>query len=412
MSKTPAEYLVDFFKGIFEVLAAAAAKIGKAGWNSYKKNKKKSTEIVDGKKVPSKVADEMAQDDMDVSRKDFKSWTKGQQESYRKQWDSLTEEQKATRRQEFETFALPRIQKAAQEYEKAATVDPSKISYGDRVNFASQDGMDVSVGDWKKWTKQQQDAYKQQWNSLSMEQKSERLGEFEKERQLKLQGKPYYYADVYSPSAKKVIEEEQKKMSGNMRQVNEVQNQKNDGKKNTQEEVKQIHELEQEPKAKTSGNAFSGRRSDNSLVGQSVNSYASNAKENGKYTNLAPDHAIQNEFKAENKSVNASNEKVNGRYTNLAPDHAIQNEFKAENKPVNASNEKVNGRYTNLAPQKAQTHEAIMTEEQREAFKEKVKKGAQERKKEAAAASRSASLSIDKGDKAMNNDRQMSIFSK
>ena len=241
--------------------------------------------------------------------------------------------------------------------------------------------MDVSVGDWKKWTKQQQDAYKQQWNSLSMEQKSERLGEFEKERQLKLQGKPYYYADVYSPSAKKVIEEEQKKMSGNMRQVNEVQNQKNDGKKNTQEEVKQIQELEQEPKAKTSSNAFSGKRSDNSLVGQSVNSYASNAKENGKYTNLAPDHAIQNEFKAENK-------------------------------PVNASNEKVNGRYTNLAPQKAQTHEAIMTEEQREAFKEKVKKGAQERKKEAAAASRSASLSIDKGDKAMNNDRQMSIFSK
>ena len=131
MNKTPAEYLVDFFKGIFEVLAAAAAKIGKAGWNSYKKNKKKSTEIVDGKKVPSKVADEMAQDDMDVSRKDFKSWTKGQQESYRKQWDSLTEEKKAARRQEFETFALPRIQKAAKEYEKAATVDPSKISYGD-----------------------------------------------------------------------------------------------------------------------------------------------------------------------------------------------------------------------------------------------------------------------------------------
>jgi len=341
--KTPMEYMVGFFEGLFEVIFEAAKKVTQVAWTALKNRRKTTAVNVNGVAIPRMMAEEMAQDDMDVSRKEFSKWTKQQQENYRKTWASYTDEQKMQKREIFAAGAYPKLQEKAKEY------------------------MKISNGAYP---------YTNPYSKPMLDQ-------IEDKEHVKFSGLPPKDRTPGSYKAVKQdeIQKELKEEKPEVRQKNELENNKFDGKEAVEKELKADDIAKNNNVANKVSQSFTGRRNNFSIQNQ---------EDLNKEVNSLNDSGFQYDPKQY-----ASNDVVNGKYNNLVPDHPIEY-GKVGSK--SASNEVSNGKYQNLA----------IDDVAHEEWRSKVEKGAQQRKENIAEKKKQESLKIESSkDKAINNNEAM-----
>ncbi len=273
MGETPMEYMVDFFGGIFDIMASIVEKAVTKAYQESQKRHRDYMENVRGQTIPHCIADEMAYENTDISRKMAFNWTRKDREKYLEAFNILPEEIKQKRRDAFEKKALTKIAHQLKVYEAdtgEAFDNPGAYCIYDRQH------QPIYQKRLKKSLKNQND-----YATVNMTQNQD---------------------------PKKEVEQHQKlnKQSSKQRQKDEIKNNELDGKKGVEIELQEIKEVK---------------------IGEKV-SNATNEVKDGKYTNLEIETGHKNiQY---NKNSSASNEVENKKYTKLAQENVKREEFKAK----------------------------------------------------------------------------------
>ena len=357
------------------------------------------------------VSDLLPMDDMDITRGAFSKLDKNQQKYYREVWASRPEDEKKVLRENFMKKQQPEIDEAVKKHApgvyKKITNDlgevnlfthkeqllPKRVADEMAMELYDVNGklnmiLPVSAGEWEKMNAAQRRNQMNSWQKLSPEEQRSRLAAFEKQAKFKMQQAWQDYSkstgdlitgetNVFTYTGQASIDaydkiQEEKKLSEKERQKNELQDQKNDGKKDMENEIEKPkennkdltvgNENEMEETAPTKNptrQGFSGRRRENNQLNQELNQQVNNLKQDK-----------ENEkdlFKAQHELEK-----------NTAQ---VQNDVQAQN-------------------------EIWKDEEEHEKFREQVKEGASKRQ-ENAAKEREIQKANEKDSAQANNDRPM-----
>ncbi|MCR5674370.1 MAG: hypothetical protein K6G16_01545 [Lachnospiraceae bacterium] len=340
----------------------------------------------EGKK---EVSDLLPQDDMNITRAKWNSLSKKDREYYKNEWDKLPEEDKKFMRDEFMKKQQPLIdaavKKAMPEIYQKVTDDMGQISlFANREQLvpkrvANQMAMEiydakgnlsailpVSQAEWEKMNGAQRNNMLNSWSKFSPEEQRARLSAFEKDAMPKIQQAWDDYSkstgdmmtgpvQVYTLDAKSRLdafdrEQAQKKMSEKERQKDELQTQKLDGKQNVEQEKKEME-----------------KPADTVTVGETTE------PETVQTTQKDPN---QQSFGGKRRENTQFNQQLNEQVNNLTEEkEQDKNLFKAQDQLKKNAGQIEND---------VQGKEIWKDEDEREEFREQVRKGAEKREQDAA----------------------------
>ena len=274
MGDSPMEYMVGFFEGIFDVMGAIAAKAISRAYEETQKRHRDFFEDVRGEQIPHCIADEMAFENTDLTRKMAFNWSTKDLNAYMQQWNALPEAEKQRRRDIFEKKQTPKIQKQIQIYE----ADTGEIF--------------DNPGAYCRYDRARQPIY---------------LQRLAKENQNTGSSAQVNMNQTPEPKKEQDLHQQLNKQSSNQRQKDEIKNNELDGKKSVEKEIKDKTDVK---------------------AGEKI-SNATNEVKDGKYTNLEVEKHHKNiQYKSEYSS--ASNKVENNKYTSLAIENRNHEEFRAK----------------------------------------------------------------------------------